>query len=94
MTRVRIAQQVSHFCASLPPEPRKKLRSAIQGLALENGDIKSLEGRLLGYSRLRCGAFRVIIKFTYSDGLRHADCIFAEHRSIVYEVLLSTLRDG
>jgi len=91
MTEVRVAPQVAEFCACLPPEPRKKLHAAIRGLALENGDIKSLEGRLIGYSRLRCGAFRVILKFSFIDGLRRVDCIFAEHRSIVYEVLLSTL---
>lgn len=54
------------------------------------GDIRSLEGPLDGYCRLRVGGYRII--FAYS-GRASIECIFAERRSIVYEVFAQTLSD-
>jgi mRNA-degrading endonuclease RelE of RelBE toxin-antitoxin system len=87
--KVNASAQILEFCRSLPPEPRKKLRQALRGLEREQGDIKSLEGKLAGYHRLRCGSYRVIFALRMRGGKKEVDCIFVEHRSLVYEILHS-----
>jgi mRNA-degrading endonuclease RelE of RelBE toxin-antitoxin system len=47
------------------------------------GDVKALEGPLHDYSRLRVGPYRVILSYGASGTV---DCVFAERRSLVYEV--------
>jgi len=86
--RVRLAEQVVTFVRNLPPEPRKRLRAAIRGLADELGDIVPLEGALEGFCRLRVGAYRVV--FTYASD-KTIDCVLVERRSIVYELLMDEL---
>src|SRR6266849_9485376 len=81
--RVRVSPQVVDFVRGLAPEPRRRLRQGLRDVARGKGDIKPLEGPLQDYCRLRIGAYRVI--FAYGKG-RTIDCVFAERRSIVYEV--------
>jgi mRNA-degrading endonuclease RelE of RelBE toxin-antitoxin system len=85
--KVLVHPRVWAFCQALPPEPRKRFRSALKGLESESGDIKSLEGRLSGYYRLRVGPYRILFSVEINQGQRILCCHFAEHRSIVYEVL-------
>ncbi len=87
MNKVRIHPRVWAFCQALPPEPRRRFGTALQGLETDRGDIKSLEGRLSGYYRLRVGAYRILFSAEIFDGQRVISCHYAEHRSIVYEVL-------
>jgi len=91
MTRVNLAEQVVEFVGQLAPEPRKKLRLALRRLEREGGDIKSLEGKLLGYLRLRSGPYRVIFSRKVRSGQAEIDCIFAEHRALVYEVFTAAV---
>lgn len=86
MTKVNLSAQAVDFFGRLAPEPRKKLRLALRSLEREQGDIKSLEGKLTGYQRLRSGPYRVIFTRRIHDGRPEIDCIFAEHRSLVYEI--------
>ena len=86
-TKVFVHPRVWSFCQALPPEPRKRIRSALKGLEAERGDIKPLEGRLSGYYRLRSGAYRILFSIEVLGGQRVIRCHYAEHRSIVYEVL-------
>lgn len=82
--KVRLSPQVVDFVRSLAPEPRRRLRQALRDLAQGKGDIRHLEGPLQDYCRLRVGPYRII--FTYGKGRMMIDCVFAEQRSIVYEV--------
>jgi len=91
MTRVNLSTQVLEFCGSLAPEPRKKLRQALRNLEKESGDIKSLEGPLAGYHRLRSGSYRVVFARRLRKGRPEVDCLFAEHRALVYEVFTAAL---
>lgn len=75
----------------LAPEPGRKLRLALRRLEAEKGDIKSLEGKLAGYQRLQSGSHRVIFARRVRKGRPEIDCIFAEHRSLVYEVFTAAL---
>ena len=54
-TKVRVSSQVEAFIKSRAPEPRGRLTRAVKSLAGHSGDIRSLEGPLAGYSRLRVG---------------------------------------
>jgi mRNA-degrading endonuclease RelE of RelBE toxin-antitoxin system len=87
--KVELAEQVVAFARSLPPEPRRRLRRALRALARERGDIKALEGPLHGYCRLRVGAYRVVISYGKAHTIQ---CVFAERRSVVYELLAEILK--
>ncbi|MEO8604215.1 MAG: hypothetical protein ABI629_16690 [bacterium] len=65
------------------------LRQALRDLERGRGDIKPLDGPLQDYSRLRVGAYRVILSYRP----RTVDCVFAERRSIVYEIFADAMVD-
>jgi mRNA-degrading endonuclease RelE of RelBE toxin-antitoxin system len=88
--KVVLAAQVVDFVRRLPPEPRQRLRRALRELGRERGDIKTVESPLDGYCRLRVGGYRVVFAYGKRDSI---ECIFAEQRSVVYELLLERLRD-
>jgi mRNA-degrading endonuclease RelE of RelBE toxin-antitoxin system len=88
--RVLLAARVVAFVRRFPPEPTARLRQALRGLTKERGDIKALDAPLDGYCRLRVGGYRIV--FSYRPP-RTIECIFAERRSVVYEMLLERLRD-
>ena len=87
-TKVDVSPQVVGFVKSLAPDPRRKLTQAIKSLAGDRGEIKRIEGRLEGYSRLRVSGIRVIFREVYRNGERVIDCVFAEKRSIVYDLFI------
>jgi mRNA-degrading endonuclease RelE of RelBE toxin-antitoxin system len=89
--KVELSPQVVDFVRRLPPEPRRRLRLALRGLTNEKGDIKRLESPLEAYCRLRVDGYRVVIHYAIGGAIQ---CVFAERRSIVYEVFAATLRDA
>lgn len=91
-TRVELSEQVVRFVARQAPEPRRLLRTALRGLASERGDIRTLEGPLQKYHRLRVGGYWVIFKYRISPKRRRIQCIFAERRSAVYELFEHLLK--
>jgi mRNA interferase RelE/StbE len=88
--KVELSEQVVDFVRRLAPEPRRMLPQALTDLAKDKGDIQPLEGPLDGYCRLRVHGYRVV--FSYS-GRRSIQCVFAERRSIVYEVFSQMVSD-
>ena len=80
---VHIAEQVAAFGSRLAPEPRRAVKKALRDLKEELGDIRSLEGSLSGYYRLRIGRYRVVFAYK-SDGSIAA--LFIEERRLVYEL--------
>ncbi len=92
-TRIRIEAQVEAFVKSLAPDPRRRLRLAIKGLADGKGDIQSLEGNLAAYCRLSVMGYRVIYKERAERGARVIDCVFAERRSLMYEILAKLITE-
>jgi mRNA-degrading endonuclease RelE of RelBE toxin-antitoxin system len=88
--KVELSSQVVAFVRRQPPEPRRRLRSALKGLAKERGDVKRLEGPLEDYCRLRVGDCRVIVHYA-SDAM--IQCVFVERRSLVYESFAVALRE-
>jgi mRNA-degrading endonuclease RelE of RelBE toxin-antitoxin system len=90
--RVELDPQVAEFVRSLAPEPRKRLRRALHSLESEAGDLKQLEGDLAGYARLRVGCYRVVVRFLTDRGQAVARCVFAEQRTVIYELFAEILR--
>jgi mRNA-degrading endonuclease RelE of RelBE toxin-antitoxin system len=88
--RIKLSEQVADFVRRLPPEPRRKMKLALKALANGRGDLRPLEGPLKDYWRLRVGEYRVILYFAIETTV---ECIFAERRSIVYEVFAEALRE-
>jgi mRNA interferase RelE/StbE len=90
---VELEQQVVNFVRSLPPQPRQALRRALKNLEWELGDIRALEGDLVGFYRLRVQRYRVIFSYEIRDRRRVIRCVHAAARSIVYEIFAQRLRD-
>ena len=86
---IKLSDQVVDFVRGLAPEPRHQLRLALRAVARGKGDIKVLEGPLANYSRLRVLTYRVILFYRAPNVI---ECVFAEHRSIVYEIFAEELR--
>jgi len=84
--KVELEKQVVDFVRRCAPVPRRALRQAIRALAAERGDLRALEGPLEGYYRLRVGSYRVIFRYHTYRGRAGIRCVFAERRSIIYEV--------
>lgn len=93
-TRVKVEAQVEGLVKSLAPEPRRRLTHAIKALAKDQGDIKRLEGKLEGYSRLRVAGHRVIFNERFERGQRIIDCVFAEKRALVYDLFIRLLSES
>ena len=94
MIRIELSEQVVAFVKSQAPEPRRWLRAALRRLTSERGGIKSLEGPLAGFYRLRVRGYRVI--FAYESSVktnRIIKCVFAERRHVIYEVFAEMLKD-
>jgi mRNA-degrading endonuclease RelE of RelBE toxin-antitoxin system len=87
--RIKLSDQVAGFIQSLAPEPRRSMRLALKSLAKGQGDVQALEGPLASYSRLRVSSYRVILFYRNPAEI---ECVFAEHRSIIYEVFAEELR--
>jgi mRNA interferase RelE/StbE len=85
---IKPSAQVAEFLRGLAPEPRRQLRLAIRALARGRGDVRALEGDLAGYWRLRVGSYRVILWRSATV----IECIFAERRSIIYEIFAEELK--
>jgi len=92
-SRVDWSDQVAGFVAALAPEPKRKLRQAIRGLAEGRGDIKPLQDQLAGYSRLRVGGYRVVFRETSEGAQRVVKCLFAQRREVVYELFQEMILD-
>jgi len=90
---VQVPEVVLDFIRRLPPEPRHRIREAIRNLREEKGDTKALEGKLIGYHRLRVGSYRVIYAYDVDHGRRLIRCLFAEHRSTIYDLFIETMAD-
>ena len=89
--KVEVSEQVADFVRRLPPEPRRRIKRALRDLAHEHGDLRALEGPLDGYCRLRVGAYRIVFAYAKRGTIQ---CVFAERRSIVYELLVELIESG
>jgi hypothetical protein len=91
--KVEISDQVLRFVMGQAPEVRRRLRLALRHLALERGDIRTLEGPLKGYCRLRVGTVRIVFVRAVQGGVVRVRCLYAERRDVVYAVFGEMLKE-
>lgn len=91
--KIEVEQQVLDFVRTLAPDPRRALREALNKLAEEKGNIRALEGELEGFYRLRVGRYRVIFSYRSERRTRHIRCVYAAHRTLIYEVFAQQLHE-
>ena len=84
--RIRLGARVTDFIGTLAPEPKRRLRAALEGIRQGRSDTKLLEGKLSGFYRLRSGRIRVIYQERTVRGQRQICCFYADYRSTVYDV--------
>lgn len=97
-TRVRMSDQVEAYLAARAPEVRRRLRTAVKGLATWSGRaepprVRFLEDELNGYIRLRVDRHRIIFRESVRAGERQILCLYAAPRSTVYEAFSQLLID-
>src|SRR5258707_8182727 len=90
---IQVGLKIEEFVKALAPEPRQALNREIKGLAKERGDTRTLEGKLAGWHRLRVAGYRGLYKETAASGARIINCVYANHRSVVYEMFAQLLAD-
>jgi len=93
-SKIKIGPLAENFIRALSPEPRRALRRRIKGLEKDEGDIKQLEGRLAGYSRLRVGRLRLVFKVESVRGERVIFCVYVNFRPVIYELFEQLLASG
>ena len=83
---VIVETQPLAFIRRQPPDSRKKLRAAIH--AIERGDFfpDPLEDELEGFYKLRVENCRLILKHESGSKTPLFKVVFAERRSVVYEL--------
>ena len=84
--KAELSAQVVAFVAGRAPEPRRALRAGLRALRQEQGDIRALERPLGDYHRLRVRGYRIIFVYRVAGKQRTIRCLFAERRSVVYEL--------
>jgi len=86
--RVRFTSEVSRLIAKLPPEVKRLVRSAIDGLQKDPYKGSELAGELSGYLSLRA-RYRIVYQVNEEDSF--LEIYHVGHRRDVYETLRSLL---
>jgi mRNA-degrading endonuclease RelE of RelBE toxin-antitoxin system len=81
--KISASDQVASWLTALPPQTKKRVRTALRNLARGQGDIKGLQGDLEGFSRLRIGGLRILYRQTSAREIRLE---YANTRDVVYEM--------
>ena len=74
----------------MPPQTKKRVRTALRALAKGKGDIKGLQGDLEGFSRLRIGGIRILHR---QVSVREIRLEYANIRDVVYEMFRQLLAE-
>jgi mRNA-degrading endonuclease RelE of RelBE toxin-antitoxin system len=88
--KILASEQVRQWLLALPPDTKKRVRTALRSLAKGHGDIKALRGELEGFCRLRIGGLRIVYSQPSGKTLRLE---YADSRDIVYETFLKILAE-
>jgi mRNA-degrading endonuclease RelE of RelBE toxin-antitoxin system len=86
--KISASEQVRAWLVALPPETKKRVRTALRGLEHGKGDIKAMHSELAGFNRLRIGGLRVVYSQQSGRVLRLE---YADSRDVVYENFLRVI---
>ena len=81
--KISASDQVADWLCALPPQTKRRVRTALRALSKGKGDIKGLQGSLEGFNRLRIGCIRII--FRQISG-KEILLEFANTRDVIYEL--------
>lgn len=81
--KISASDQVADWLCALPPQTKRRVRTALRALAKGRGDIKGLQGSLEGFNRLRIGGIRII--FHQISG-KEILLEYANTRDVIYEL--------
>lgn len=81
--KISASDQVADWLCALPPQTKRRIRTALRALSKEKGDIKGLQGSLEGFNRLRIGGIRIL--FRQISG-KEILLEFANTRDLIYEL--------
>jgi hypothetical protein len=89
--KVTIEQQPLEFIQRQPPEHRKRLRDVLR--AVERGTVfpGPLEDELEGFYKLKVERFRLILQSVATPEGPGFRVVFAERRTVVYEMFSQLL---
>ncbi len=88
--KILASEAVQRWLIALPPETKKRVRSALRELQNGRGDIKALHGELEGFCRLRIGGLRIVYSQLRGQIIRLE---YADSRDVVYETFLRVLQE-
>ena len=88
--KILASDEVQQWLIALPPETKKRVRSALRDLQNGRGDIKALQGELEGFCRLRIGGLRIVYSQHRGQIIRLE---YADSRDVVYETFLKVLQE-
>ncbi|MBJ7328205.1 MAG: hypothetical protein JHC52_12775 [Chthoniobacterales bacterium] len=88
--KISASDQVAAWLTALPPQTKKRVRTALRALAKRKGDIKGLQGDLEGFSRLRIGGIRILHR---QVSVREIRLEYANTRDVVYEMFRQLLAE-
>ncbi|MEX2381770.1 MAG: hypothetical protein WD490_05275 [Opitutales bacterium] len=91
MMKISASDQVAAWLVALAPQPKRRVRLALRGLARGRGDIKALQGNLEGFNRLRVGGMRILYRQISGTEIRLE---YANTRDVVYEMFQQFLDES
>jgi mRNA-degrading endonuclease RelE of RelBE toxin-antitoxin system len=80
--KISASDQVTGWLRNLPPESKRRVRTALKGMVKWKGDIKPLRGELEGFYRLRVGGYRIVYRLAATGAVQLE---YADTRDVVYE---------
>jgi mRNA-degrading endonuclease RelE of RelBE toxin-antitoxin system len=89
--KITIEPQPREFIGRQPPATRKRLREMLH--AVEKNELQPgpLDDELDGFYKLKIEGYRLIVQHVASDDGSFYRVVFAEKRSVVYELFKQTL---
>jgi len=87
--RIRYRPEAARLIATLPPETKRLLRSAIEALRVNPEKGTDLVGEYLGYRSLHVRRYRVI--YRWNELTSSVEVFHVGHRRDVYETLRTLL---
>ena len=81
--KISASEQVSDWLCALPPQTKRRVRTALRALSKGKGDIKGLQGSLEGLNRLRIGGIRIVFRQISGQEILLE---YANTRDVIYEL--------
>jgi len=88
--KILASEQVRRWLTSLPPDTKKRVRTALRRLQQGRGDIKALRAELEGFCRLRIDGLRIVYSQHPGQIIRLE---YADSRDVIYETFLRILSE-